>query len=185
MARGGKKKDGGSVPKSEPGTLLVLIQFICAIVAFASLVVLLVGLLDIGAYGMAEMLRGYALIPLGLFVFGGLGAIMPAMTVRSAEAQAVTARMGELEARLNERIEALQTRVDTRIGDDNQTLREENKALQASLDEYRQAERAKIADEVEKLRAVNCELEDQIRRWAIGSVDQAISDTGDESVRVA
>ena len=64
-------------------------------------------------------------------------------------------------------------------------MREHNKALQERLELFQEAEKNKMAEEMEKLRSLNGELEDQIKKWAIGSVDQMVSETGAESIKVA
>ena len=189
-AQGARKKDAGSAPKGGarygPGPMLVVLQLFCAIVAVVTLLIMLVGLFDVGGPGLGGQLRSVALVPIGLFALTAIGAIAPAFMPRATDEEAIQARIQEVEARLLAQIGEMRGKVETHVGADYQTLRARNKELQDQLDAIEAAKTADITQEVEKLRTINADLEAQIKQWAIGSVSQAVATgNGPESVKVA
>ena len=183
--KGGKKKDAAEAPKSGSGGLVILIQTACAALAVLGAVILAVGAFGLGPAAMVDLIGSLALVPTGLMAACGLAAVLLAAPVRDAHARKAMARLEELDQRLGARVGEVLSKVDTHIGDDYQAVREHNRQLQEQLEQFRQSERDKLAQEMEKLRALNGELEEQIKRWAIGSVDQMVSETGSEGVKVA
>ncbi len=189
-AKGAKKKEPANAPKpggkSGPGPMVAALQLFCAIVAIITLVIMLIGLFDVGGYGLGSQLRSFALVPIGLFALTLLGAIVPAFMPRSTDQEAIDQRIEDLEARLTAQVGEMRSKVDAQIGSDYQALRDHNKELQDQLDAIEAAKTADIREEVEQLRAINRDLEAQIKQWAIGSVSDAITtDSGPESINVA
>ena len=96
----------------------------------------------------------------------------------------------ELQGKVNARLSSFQSTLDVMTGQDYEKTLAENRELKAQLDAIRAAEKEQIDQQVEMLRAKNAELEEQIRKWAIQSVGNAINgsngdgDNGD-SVNVA
>lgn len=190
--KGAKNKDAGGTPKagskSGPGPMLVALQMFCAVVAVVTLLVMLVALFDVGSYGLGTQLRGFALVPIAIFTLTAIGALVPAFMPRSTDDEAIEARIQEFEARMVAQMGETRTKVETHIGSDYQDLKAENETLREQLNAIDEAQQASIKDEVERLRAVNSELEAQIKQWAIGSVSQAVTDLpdqGPESINVA
>lgn len=185
MAGKGKKKDGKEAPKSGSGGLIVVIHTACATLTVLSGAILAAGALNLGPAGLVDMIHALAFVPIGLIVVCGLATVFLASSVRAFEARQFDAKLEELEQRMGTRVAEAIDKVDTHVGDDYQAVREHNKVLQEKLEAFQKAERDKMTEEMEKLRALNGELEQQIKRWAIGSVDQMVSETGSEGIKVA
>lgn len=183
--KGGKKKDENSTPKANTGALVAMLQTVCAVAAVLCATVLVFAALNIGPTGMLDALHATAIVPAALFALFALGAIFPASAIRAAQMRTVDAKLEALEAKLDGRVAEAIAKVDTHVGDDYQAVREHNRALQERLELFQEAEKNKMAEEMEKLRSLNGELEEQIKKWAIGSVDQMVSETGAESIKVA
>lgn len=183
--KGGKKKDAKEAPKSGSGGLIVLVHTACATLTVLSGVVLAAGAFSLGPAGMVDMIHSLAFVPIGLVIVCGLATVFLASSVRAFEARQFEAKLDELEQRMGARVAEAIEKVDTHVGDDYQAVREHNRQLQEKLEQFQKAERDKMAEEMEKLRALNGELEEQIKRWAIGSVDQMVSETGSEGIKIA
>lgn len=183
--KGGKKKDAKDAPKSGSGGLVVLVHTACASLTLLSGVVLAVGAFNLGPAGLVDIIHSLAFVPIGLFLLCGLATVFLASSVRAVEARQIEAKLEEIEQRVSARVAEAVEKVDTHVGEDYQAVREQNKVLQEKLEEFRKAERDKLTEEMEKLRSLNGELEEQIKRWAIGSVDQMVSETGSEGIKVA
>ena len=180
--KGGKKKDEKGPPKASTGKLPALLQTVFAVVAVLCATILALTALNVGPTGLLDAIHSLAIVPVALFAICALGAIFPAAAIRAAQMRAVDEKLEALEARLEGRVVEAITKVDTHVGDDYQAVREHNKQLQEKLEEFHAAEKDKMVEEMEKLRSLNGELEEQIKKWAIGSVDQIVSDTGTEGV---
>lgn len=183
--KGGKKKDASQAPRSDSGGLVILIQAICAALAVLGASILAVGAFGLGPAAVTALIHSLAPVPIGLVAVCGLAAVFLASPVRDAHARKALAGLEELEQRLGAQVGEALAKVDAHIGDDYQLVREHNRQLQDKIEQFRQSERDKLTQEMEKLRALNGELEAQIKRWAIGSVDQMVSETGSEGVKVA
>lgn len=180
-----KKKDAADAPKSNSGGLVILVQTACSALAIFCAAVLAVGAFNLGPAAVVDLIHALAFVPLGLLVVTGLATVFLASSVRAVQAQQTEQKLEELEQRLGARVAEAIAKVDSHIGDDYQAVREHNKQLQEKLEQFQNAERDKLAQEMEKLRTLNGELEEQIKRWAIGSVDQMVSETGAEGIKVA
>ncbi|MBO6639439.1 MAG: hypothetical protein JJ920_11050 [Roseitalea sp.] len=184
--KGGKKKDATDAPKKDgSGKLLALVQMACAVLALLSAATLAVGAFNIGPAALADALHALALVPIALLVLCGFAVIFTASGVRAGELRRLEDKLAEMEARLDGRVAEAVAKVDSHIGDDYQAVCENNKLLQEKLDQFQQAEKNKLVEEMEKLRNLNGELEEQIKKWAIGSVDQLVSEPGTEGIKVA
>lgn len=184
--KGGKKKDASDAPKKAgSGKLLALVQMVCAVLAVLSAAVLALGAFNVGPAAMADMLHALAIVPIALLVICGFAVIFTASGVRAGELRGLEEKLAEMEARLDGRVAEAVAKVDTHIGDDYQAVRENNMLLQEKLEQFQQAEKNKMVEEMEKLRVLNGELEEQIKKWAIGSVDQLVSEPGTEGIKVA
>jgi hypothetical protein len=184
--KGGKKKDASDAPKKAgSGKLLALVQMVCAVLAVLSAAVLALGAFNVGSAALADTLHAIALVPIALLVICGFAVIFTASGVRAGELRRLEEQLAEMEARLDGRVAEAVAKVDTHIGDDYQAVRENNKLLQEKLEQFQQAEKNKMVEEMDKLRALNGELEEQIKKWAIGSVDQLVSEPGTEGIKVA
>lgn len=179
-----KEKDGGERKAASP-KLFVLIQNACVIVAALLSLLLFMGGFNVGPAGLADMVHAASIILAALFAICLVGSVMTNGAIRKAETATLAASMAEIEQRVDARVAEAMAKVDTHIGDDYQALRTQNQELREELDRLLNAEKARVSEEVEKLRNVNLALEEQIKRWAIGSVDQAIMDTADETIKVA
>ena len=179
-----KDKDGGA-PKAASPKLFVLIQNACVMVAAICALLLFVGSFNVGPAALADIVHSFSIIPASLFALCLVGSVVTNGAIRSAERASLTAMIAEIEQKVEARVMEASAKVDTHIGDDYQALRTQNQQLREELDKLHEAEQARMAAEVEQLRSVNNELEEQIKRWAIGSVDQAIMDAEDEGIKVA
>lgn len=180
--KGGKKKEAGGPPKASTGKLPALLQTVFAVIAVLCATVMAFAALNIGPTAVLDAIHGLAIVPVALFALCALGAIFPASAVRAAQMRAVDEKLEALEARLDGRVAEAIDKVDTHVGDDYQAVREHNKELQQKLEQFHDAEKNKMVEEMEKLRSLNGELEQQIKKWAIGSVDQIVSDTGSDGI---
>lgn len=183
--KGGSKKDAKEAPKSKSGALVTSIHAACAVLTILAALVLAVGAFNLGPTGMVDFIHSLAFVPIALGGLCGLATVFLAPSVRAVHTRQLEAKLEELEQRLSGRVGEAMAKVDTHIGEDYQAVREHNRQLQEKLEQFQKAERDKMAEEMEKLRTLNGELEEQIKRWAIGSVDQMVSETGSEGIKVA
>ena len=157
---------------------------------------LMAGLYDVGHLGLVHMLEGVAIVLVPLYLVGALAAIFmggkaaPATTAGEGGETGLAEQLQDLQTKVNARLSSFQSTLDVMAGQDYEKVLAENKELKAQLDAIRAAEKEQIDQQVEMLRAKNAELEEQIRKWAIQSVGNAINgsngdgDNGD-SVNVA
>lgn len=189
------RKPAGKGDGAGGGGIMALIPKIMGAVSVTAGAVLLAGLYDVGHLGLVHVLEGFAVFLVPLYLAGALAAIFmggktvaPGAGGEGAEG-GLAEQLQELQAKVNARLSSFQSTLDVVTGQDYEKILAENKELRAQLDAIRAAEKEQIDQQVEMLRAKNAELEEQIRKWAIQSVENAINgegggDNGD-SVNVA
>ncbi|MFP1632970.1 hypothetical protein ACLB6G_14655 [Zhengella sp. ZM62] len=176
------------------GGIMTLAPKIMGALSVLSGAALLAGLYDVGHLGLVHMLEGVAIVLVPLYLVGALAAIF--MGGKAAAAMAggegtdgvMAEQLHELQSKVNARLTSFQSTLDAMTGQDYEKILAENKELRAQLDAIRAAEKEQIDQQVEMLRAKNAELEEQIRKWAIQSVENAINGDGvgnGDSVNVA
>ncbi|MCB1426413.1 MAG: hypothetical protein R3D65_16020 [Zhengella sp.] len=190
------KKAAGKGDGASSGGIMALIPKIMGALSVTSGAVLLAGLYDVGHVGLVHMLEGFAIVLVPLYLAGALAAIFmgghaaaPGQGGEGVEG-GLAEQIQELQGKVNARLSSFQSTLDVMTGQDYEKTLAENRELKAQLDAIRAAEKEQIDQQVEMLRAKNAELEEQIRKWAIQSVGNAINgsngdgDNGD-SVNVA
>lgn len=187
------KKAAGTGDGAGGGGIMKLVPKIMGALSVLSGAVLLAGLYDVGHLGLVHMLEGVAIVLVPLYLVGALAAIFmggtagPAVTAGEGMDGAMAEQLHELQTKVNARLSSFQGTLDAMTGQDYEKILAENKELRAQLDAIRAAEKEQIDQQVELLRAKNAELEEQIRKWAIQSVGNAINGDGrnGDSVNVA
>ncbi|PHP66279.1 hypothetical protein CSC94_15235 [Zhengella mangrovi] len=176
------EKDKKSKAGGGGGGIMALLPKLLGALSVVSGGVLLAGLYDVGHMGLVHMVEGFAIALVPLYLVGSLAAIFmggkaPAAVAGGEEGGAMAEQFQDLQSKMNARLSSFQTTLDMMTGQDYEKLVAENKDLKAALDAIHAAEKEQIDQQVERLRAKNAELEEQIRKWAIQSVNKAI--TGD------
>lgn len=159
---------------------MALVLKILQCVAIVMAAILFAGAFDVGHFGFKDMISPFAIGPVVLFAILSIVPIF--LTGRSSESEefdeeGVAEKIGEIQAKMNSRLAALQSKVDDLTGQDKESLAEENRQLKEQLEAIQQAEREKIANDAELLRKRNEELENQIKQWAIDSVGGNLGDS--------
>ncbi len=134
---------------------------------------------DVGHFGLKDMIYPVAIGPVVLFAILSIVPIFLSAKSKGGEEvgdEGVDERIAEIQAKLNSRLTALQTKMDDLSGQDRESLAEENQQLKERLEAIQQAEREKVVNDAEHLRQRNQELENQIKQWAIDSVGGSLGD---------
>ncbi len=158
---------------------LVLKILQCVAVILAT--VMFAAAFDVGHFGLKEMIYPVAIGPVVLFA---ILSIVPIFLTAKSQAgdpageEGVDERIAEIQAKLNSRLTALQTKMDDLTGQDRESLAEENQQLKEQLEAIHQAEREKVVSDAENLRQRNQELESQIKKWAVDSVGGSLGGGG-------
>lgn len=175
----GKKADKkAEAPKKSGGGIMGLLSKVFGILAILSAAVLFAGAFDIGHMGLHGMMSSLAAVPLAIFTLCSIAALFMGGKKSGSgdmDAEGLTASVTEFQTKTISRFAAMQESIDAMSGRDYDALVEENKALQAQLDEIHDAERSKAEGEMEQLRLKNEALEEQIKQWAIQSVGAAVA----------
>lgn len=175
----GKKADKkADAPKKSGGGIMGILSKVFGILAILSAAMLFAGAFDVGHMGLHGMLSSLAAVPLAIFTLCSIaGLFLGGKKPGSGDldGEALTASVSEFQAKTISRFASIQESIDAMSGRDYEALVEENKALQAQLDEINEAERNKAEGEMEQLRLKNEALEEQIKQWAIQSVGAAVA----------
>ena len=162
---------------------MALVVKILKCLAIVSAAILFAAALDVGHFGLKKMIEPFAAGPLALFfllsvaaVFLGSGGGGGASGTDDADGADADEKIAEFQAKMNSRMAALQTTVESFTCQDRETLEEENRQLKEQLEAIKQAEREKVESDAESLRKRNEELEEQIKQWAIDAVGNTISE---------
>ncbi|MEP1208479.1 MAG: hypothetical protein ABJM29_10830 [Rhizobiaceae bacterium] len=161
------------------GYVMALVLKILQCLAIIMAAVMFAAAFDIGHFGLKEMISPFAIGPVVLFAI--LSIVPVFLSAKSSggdgdDNDALAEKLTEVQAKVNSRLAAMQTKLDDMTGQDKETLAEENRQLKEQLEEIQQAERDKAASDAELLRKRNEELEEQIKQWAIESVGNTFAD---------
>jgi len=141
-----------------------------------ALMVMVAGMADLGFVDLTHSL-GIVVVPMLVLVILSMAMYAYANAqIHAAKFAAVQTAVDEASAQLEQRISALEIRIEGHIGSEYEAVKAENAELKAHLDEIRKAEDDKIGSEIEQLRQKNEELQDKISTWAVNSIDAAISE---------
>lgn len=175
------KKGGG-------GGMMGIVSKVLGVLAILSAAVLFAGAFDVGHMGLHHSLESLAVVPLALYTLFAIASLFlggAKASPESLEGEALSASISELQSKTASRFAAMQESLDAMSGRDYETVLEENKALQAQLDEIHQNERDKTEGEMEQLRLKNEALEEQIKQWAIQSVGAVVAGEKPEEMEAA
>ncbi len=180
--------DKAEKTKKASGGIMGLLPKVLGTLAVISACVLFAGLYDVGHFGLQSLVEGIAVVPVAIFVLCAIPAMLLGRKAEGsalAEGEPVSAQFDELRSTTNSRLMNFQSALDAMTGQDRESLIEENKWLKEQLEEFQNAERQKVVDEVEKLRSQNAMLEEKIKEWAIQSVDAAVADDNPGNLNAA
>ena len=171
-----KKPTDKTADKSSAGGMMKIVQMAGFGLGVVALMVMAAGMADLGFIDLTHSL-GIAVVPALVFVILSLAMYAYANAqIHAAKFAAAQTALDEASAQLEQRISALEIRIDGHIGSEYEALKAENEELKGQLDEIRKAEDEKIGSEIEQLRQKNEELQDKISTWAVSSIDAAISE---------
>ena len=172
-----KKPADKDAPKdqapSKAPMIMGLLGAICAGLSLIATVTLFAGLYDLGFMDLThslEPMAGPALLI--LLIANGLGPFASSKAAASAKASAVLEAQA-MKATTDEKIAAVEQKVETYLGENYNSLREENDNMKGQFEKIETAERQKIEEErlqideeIVKLRATNAELQEQLNKNA-------------------
>lgn len=175
-----KKADSAPGTEKKKAGLGPLLHKIFSVTSVLSATVLFAATFDVGHLGLAPMLGSLTAIPVATFAICSLAAIFTMPKAGSSEAGAEVseeslAAFTQFQSKAISRFASIENTIDMMSGNDKESLIEENKALKAELDAIHQAERDKVASEVEELRKHNEQLEEEIKQWARKAVENAVT----------
>ena len=161
---------------------MALVLKILQVLAMVFAAVLLAGAYDVFHFGLHDMIAPFAIGPIVLFmIFSIIPVFLTVKPVTPAtEAdEEIGEKMAEIQAKVNSRLTAIQSKMDDMTGQGKESLEEENRQLKEQLDAIHQAEREKVMNDARSLRERNQELENQIKQWAIDAVGKHV--TGEQA----
>ena len=158
------------------GGLMALISKIMGALAILCVAILLAGLYDVGGAGMKKSIAPLAIVLVGVYVlFSLVSLFLGGGSSADVDTEALMAKIEDVQKKNTSRLIGFQNKIDVLMGQDYETLLAENKELQSQLDAIKDAEREKVDNQMEELRQRNEELEEQMKKWAMETVDSAIS----------
>jgi len=173
-----KKPADKAADKSNAGGIMTIVQMAGFGLGVIALMVMVAGMADLGFIDLTHSL-GIAVVPMLVLVVLSMAMYAYANAqIHAAKFAAAQTALDEASAQLEQRISAVEIRIDGHLGSEYEALKAENAELKARLDEIRKAEDEKIGSEIDQLRQKNEELQDKISSWAVSSIDAAISDGG-------
>ena len=170
------------------GGIMALLPMLLGTLAVISAGLLFAGLYDVGHFGLGSLVKDFAVVPVAVFVLCAIPAFKQLRKSGGAGQvadESVSVQFDELRTTTNSRLMNFQSALDAMTGQDRESLLEENKWLKEQLDEFQNAERQKVVDEVEKLRSQNAVLEEKIKEWAIQTVDSSIAEDKPRNLNAA
>lgn len=171
-----KKPADKTADKSNAGGTMKIVQMAGFGLGVIAVMVMVAGMADLGFADLTHSL-GMAVVPMLVLVILSMAMYAYANAqIHAAKFAAAQTALDEASAQIEQRISALEIRIDSHIGSEYEALKAENEELKGQLDEIRKAEDEKIGSEIEQLRQKNEELQDKISTWAVSSIDAAISE---------
>lgn len=171
-----KKPTEKTADKSGAGGAMKMVQMAGFGLGVVALMVMTAGMADLGFVDLTHTL-GIAVVPALVFVILSVAMYAYANAqIHAAKFAAAQTAIEEASAQLEQRISALEIRIESHIGSEYEALKAENAELKANLEAIRTAEDEKIGSEIEQLRQKNEELQEKISTWAVSSIDAAISE---------
>lgn len=165
---------------------MALVLKILQVLAIICATVLLAAAFDVFHFGLKDMIAPFAIGPIIVFMLFSIVPVFLTPKPKAVESEGdedLAEKLAEVQAKVNSRLTAIQTKMDGLTGQDRESLQEENRLLKEQLEAIHQAERDKVENDAQSLRQRNEELENQIKQWAISAVGKNISaeETNDEA----
>lgn len=174
MAKKPADKDASKEKTPSKGPMIMgLVGAICAGLGLIATVILFAGLYDLGFIDLTHALEAFAgPALLILIIANALGPFAASKAIAGAKAAALVEAQ-TMKAETDEKIAAVEQKVETYLGDNYNSLREENENMKGEFEKIETAERQKVEEErvqideeLAKLRTTNVELQEQLNKNA-------------------
>ena len=174
MAKKPADKDAQKEKKPSKGPMIMgLVGAICGGLSLIATIILFAGLYDLGFIDLTHTLEAFAGPALLLLIIANaLGPFASSKSAAGAKAAALVEAQ-TMKADTDEKIAAVEQKVETYLGDNYNSLREENENMKGEFEKIETAERqkveeerVKIDEEIIKLRATNADLQEQLTKNA-------------------
>jgi len=180
-----KKPTEKAADKSGAGGMMKIVQMAGFGLGVVAVMVMVAGMADLGFIDLTHTLE-MAVVPMLVLVVLSMAMYAYANgQIHAAKFATARTALDEASAQLEQRISALEIRIENHIGSAYEALKAENDELKGQLDDIRKSEDAKIGSEIEQLRQKNEELQEKISTWAVNSIDAAISEDRQRQAEVA
>lgn len=168
-----KAKDAEKGKSGKGAMIMGILGIVCSVLSLVAIVVLFAGIYNLGVIDLTHTLEKFAAPALLVLILASaLGPFAKSKSQAAARAAAV-AETEELKNILEQKIAAVEGKVETYLGENYNSLRLENDTMKERFEKIEAAERKKtdeererINDELEELRAKNIELQEQLNKNA-------------------
>ncbi|MFK5978492.1 MAG: hypothetical protein QM488_06365 [Rhizobiaceae bacterium] len=173
MAKKAADKDAPKEKSSKGPMIMGLLGSICSGLSLIAIITLFAGLYDLGFIDLTHTLEAFAAPALLVLIVASiLGPFASSKAAASAKAAALVDAQA-IKAETDEKIAAVSQKIETYLGENYNSLREENENMKGEFEKIETAERQKIEDdrlkiddELVKLRATNADLQEQLNKNA-------------------
>ena len=176
MAKKPADKATGNTKGGNGSGIMTILQIAGFGLGTIALMVLVAAMQDLGFVDLTHTLE-IAIVPMLVLIVLSVSLYAFANSkIHAAKFAAAQQAVDEAKEAFEQRIAAVEARIEGHIGGEYERLKAENEQLKGHFDEIRKQEDEKIGIELEQLRQKNAELQDKISTWAVNSVDAAMSD---------
>lgn len=167
--QGAAKKDTGGVG------IMGLLRVVGFALTLVAVVLLVGGMHDLLVVDLTPFLAPAILPALVMILAGASLMLVGGNKIAAVDRQAAEDRATAVRAEVEERLAAVEARIDAFIAEEHKRLKAENDQYRKEVELHRAAEAKKVAEELHALREQNFDLQDQIKKWAVNSVESAIA----------